>query len=607
MNDIKQVLARAAQRLFIIDLLRTLAMSSFIVLCILFLARLTQKLVPTVEIPWNLAFLIGAGVSVLGALIWAMMRKPTVDEVAREVDDRAGLRESISTALCVDENKDSWSKAIVTDASDRAKRVVVKDALPIESPKHWPMPFAAALAIIAIWWVPATDVTGLLAKKEKQQDQQAQIEEVQATVNDATELMKEIKAKTGIDLETQGDETSEELTPEETQFVDPEEIARAAIKELTSLSDKLDEKRNDEDGATFDAIKDMTRQLNTPEQGPSTEMARAMARGDFGEAKKKLEEMAKALEDGDMSEEQKKQAAKGLEAMKEQLEKMAKNRQDLEEQLKGAGLSEQQAKQLAADPEALKKALQKAGASEEQAQQLSQAAKAQQRASDAASSMAQAMGQMAAGMQQSNPGEMAEGLESMSGQLSDMENMQQEMQSLESAMSQASDQLGKLGKCNNPGNGEGEGEGSGQGFGENSQWGKTGQFKQGSSQGFGKGSGGPGQGMGSGPDAQATDFMLKKERADVQTTNEGPVIASTMVQGTQIKGESTATFSNAVASASTQAAEAIETKRVPRKHESAVQHYFGRLDKAAKEANGEKTAPAAQGSDAKSTTAEKDD
>ena len=57
--------------------------------------------------------------------------------------------------------------------------------------------------------------------------------------------------------------------PQETQFVDPEEIARSAIKELTNLSDKLDDKRNDEEGATFDAIKDMTRKLNSPQPGAS--------------------------------------------------------------------------------------------------------------------------------------------------------------------------------------------------------------------------------------------------------------------------------------------------------------------------------------------------
>ena len=387
MDDIKQVLARASQRLLVIDLLRTLAVTSFIVLCALFLARLTQKLVPTVEIPWDMTFVIAAGVAMVSALIWAMSRRPNEDQVAREIDDRAGLRETISTALCVDENQDSWSKAIVTDASARAKRVVVKDTLPIESPKHWPMPVAAMMAIVAIWWVPSTDITGLLAKKEQKQAQLAQVQEVRAAVDETAKMIEEIKAQTGIDLDTEGDEAAKELTPQETQFTDPEEIARSAIKELTNLTDKLDEKRNNEDGATFDAIKDMTRQLNTPKPGAASEMASAMARGDFGDAKKKLEEMAEALEDGSMSEEQKKQAAEGLEAMKEQLEKMAANRQQLEEQLKAAGLSEQQAKQMATDPDALKKALKEAGATEEQAQQLSQAAQAQQRASDAAGSM----------------------------------------------------------------------------------------------------------------------------------------------------------------------------------------------------------------------------
>ncbi len=593
MDDIRQVLARAAKRLFLIDLLQTLAVCSFIILCVLFLARVAQKLVPTIEIPWNLTFIIAGSLAVVSAFIWSIMRRPDEDRVAREIDDRAGLRESISTALCVDQQNDSWSKAIVSDASAQAKRVIVKDTLPIQSPKQWPMPIAAGLALLAIWWVPATDVTGLLAKKEQAIEQQAQIKEVQATVNDTRKMIEEIKAQTGIDLETAGDETSPELTPEETQFVDPQEIARSAIKELTNLSDKLEEKRNDEDGATFDAIKDMTRQLNTPEQGKASEIARAMARGDFAEAKKQLEELAEQAQDGSMSEEQKDEAAKALEQMKEQLEEMAENRQSLEEQLKAAGVSEEQAKQLAGDPESVKKALQEAGASQEQIEQLSKAAQAQQKASDAAGSMAQAMGQMASGMQQSNQEEMSEGLESMSGQLSDMEMMQQEMQSLESAMGEASEQLAKLGECS-----DGSCSGDGQGFGENSQWGKSGQFKEGDSQGFGSGSGGPGKGMGSGPDAAAADYMLKKERADVQTTNEGPVIASTMVQGSQIRGESSATFSQVVESASTQAAEAIETKRVPRKHESAVQQYFGTLDQEAKKAAGEQTKPAPQGSDA---------
>ena len=73
-----------------------------------------------------------------------------------------------------------------------------------------------------------------------------------------------------------------------------------------------------------------------------------------------------------------------------------------------------------------------------------------------------------------------------------------------------------------------------------------------------------------------------------------------MVQGSQIKGESTAAFSDAIQSATTEASEAIETKRIPREYESAVQSYFGRLDKAAKEAKGDdKTDKPAEPTDSK--------
>lgn len=594
MDDIRNVIQRAARRLFLIDLLGTIAFSAFIVLCALAGLRIAQKLFPTFEIDWMLAGLIGLGATLAMALIASLVRRPDDDAVARTIDEKAGLRETISTALCVDENNDNWSKAIVGDASNRAKRVIIKDTLPIEAPKRSYLPLIAGTVLLGVWWIPGTDLMGLLEQKEQQQANDRQMQEVRAEVENTEDLIEQIKAKTGVEMEAFGEETAPELTPESTEFVDPQEIARSAIKELTSLSDKLEEQRNGEEGATFDAIKDMTRQLNTPKDGPMTEMARAMARGDFSEAKQQLEDLAEAIQSGEMSEEQKQQAAEQLEAMKQQLEQLAENRQQLEEQLKAAGLSEQQAQQMATDPEALKKALQEAGASEEQAQQLAQAAQAQQRASDAASSIAQSMGQMASGMQQNNPDSMSQGLDSMSGQLSSMEMMQQEMNSLDSAMGQCQSQLAKLGECS------GGGQGQGQGFGQDAKWGNTGQYAQGNSQGFGSGSGGPGQGLGQGPDAQAADYMLKKERAEVDTTNDGPVIASTMVQGTQIKGESSATFSNAVQSATTQAAEAIETKRVPRKHENAVQHYFGKLDNEAKKASGESTPPPAQGEDAKS-------
>lgn len=591
MNEITKVLGIAKQRLFLIDVLRTLAVTLFIAVVLMVAARITQKLVPVFEFPWMLSALIAIGVAFVSAVIWSLLRRPSLLKVAQEVDERAELRESLSTALCVENTDDAWSKTIVDDAAHQAKRVVMRDALPIAAPKLWPMPFAAGLALLAVWFLPSTDVTGLLAEKEQRLAQEAQVREVQAKVADINQQMADIAKSVDLDLEGLGDESGEDLlNPDRIENTKPEEMVRATLKKLTTLKDQLEDKRNDEDGATFDAIRDAMRKLNAPEPGAASEMGRAMARGDFKEAQEKLNELANQIQNGEMSESDKKQAAAQLEKMKQQLEKLAENTQELEEQLQAAGLSEQQAKQLSADPEAMKKALEELGnMSQEQIQELANKAQGQQNASDAASAMAEAMGQMAQGMQSGDMQQASEGMESMSGQLSGIEQMQQEMQALEQAMSQCEGQMAGLG--------QGQGNGS-QTFGEGSEWGQTGEFAQGdSTTGMGSGSGGAGQGNGASPDQQAVDYTVKKEHANVNTTADGPVISSTFVNGEQVRGESRAQFSEVVTSATTQAAQAIETKRVPHEHEAAVKSYFGRLERKAKEASGE-TTPGESGSDA---------
>lgn len=588
MDPIREVIARAGKRMLVAGWIRhaVVLLTCGIVLAVL--ARGVQKVVPVLTIDWGVALPAIGAVAVLAALVVAWARRPQQIDIARTVDERAGLRETLSTALYVEQDGSAWSRAVVDDAGHKARRVVVKDAVPIEAPGNSWWPVAACAALLAVWWLPAHDLTGLLAKKEAAQAERQQVQEVAAQVEDAQKRIDEILAKAGVEIE-KGDEAAEDLfNPREIEKISAEEMQRAAIKKLTELSDKLEEKRNGEEGMTFDAIQDAMKRLETPEPGPATEMSRAMARGDFSEAKKQLEKLAEQIKSGDMSEPEKKQLAKQAEQMAEALAKMAENRQNLEEQLQASGMSEQQARQLAADPNAMEKALQEQGMDQQQIDQLKQQAQAQQNANDAASAMSQAMGQMAQGMQAGSESQAGEELESMNGQLSNLEKMQAEMASLQQAMGEC--QSSMAGMCENPGNGMGQSQGMG------SQWGPNGQYTAGESIGEGSGSGRAGQGLGSGPDEQAADFMLKREKATVTTTGQGPVIASTLVYGSQIRGESTAAFSDAVSSAEAQAAEAIETKRVPREHEAAVKAYFGRLKKASQP----DAAPAPTGSDAPS-------
>lgn len=595
MSQIHNTITRATRRLMLIDSIRTISICLAAVIALMVIARSTQKVAPVFEVSWGIVFIAAPLSAIVIGLGWAFIARPSKSKAAMIVDEHAGLRESLSTALMIENQSDGWSKAVVSDANDKASRVNLAAALPVQAPRVWPTPLIAAAVLLCVWWLPVKDLTGLYAKQQEKEAEQAQIQQVQTTVQESQEAMKKIIEQTKLEFEEGEDEAFEDLLkPEANEYISAEESLRSAIKNLTSISDKLEEKRNNEDGATFDAIKDAMKSLNSTEENAASEMARAMARGDFEEAKQQLQQLAQQMQSGEMSEEQQKQLGQQLENMKQQLEQMAENSQQLQEQLKAAGISEQQAKQLATDPEPLKKALEESGLSKEQIEQLSQAAQAQQRASDAAGAMSQAMGQMAQGMQNGDPQQAAAGSEAMNAQLSDLENMQQEMQSLESAMGQAQQQLDQLSQCSNPGSNPG------QGGGQQGQWPSTGQFAQGDSSQQGAGSGGPGKGLGMSPEEQGADFTIKKEHADVRTTSEGPVIASTMVQGSQIKGESTAAFSEAVQSATTEASEAIETKRIPREYESAVQSYFGRLDKAAKDAKGDdKTNKPAEPADSK--------
>ncbi|MEM9373423.1 MAG: hypothetical protein AAGA55_07250 [Planctomycetota bacterium] len=588
-DPIRNVIAQAGRRLLLARWIRQAVVLLTIAGVLALLARGTEKLFPVVTVEWAWVLPALAGTAVLLGLLIAAIRRPSEEDIARTIDERADLHESISTALCVEDDHSPWARAIVSDAGHRASRVVVRDTVPIEAPGNSWWPVVACAALLAVWWLPATDVAGLLARQEADQAAIEEVREVAAEVDNAQRQIEKILSDAGVEIDEDSGALEDLFNPNEIDRVSPEEMQRAAIKQLTKLSDTLAEQRNGEEGMTFDAIKDAMNRMEQPEPGPATEMSKAMARGDFAEARKQLEQLAKQIASGEMPEDQKQQLQEQLEKMSEAMAQMAENREQLEEQLREAGLSEAQAQQLASDPNALEEALKEQGLDQEQIDQLKQQAQAQQNASDAASAMSQAMGQMAQGMQNESEGQMGEGLDSMSGQLSSLEQMQSEMQALDQAMSQAHQSMSE---CSNPGDGQGDM------FGEGSQWGENGQFAQGDSMRQGSGSGKAGQGLGVGPDEQPTDFVLKNEKANVNTTDQGPVIASTLVYGSQVRGESTATFSSVVQSAEAEAAEAIETKRVPREHEQAVKAYFGRLQEAAAKEEGKNAKPAEAGSDA---------
>lgn len=591
MQDIRRVLQTAARRLLVVSMLNTmvwtltLAVTGLVLLIMVDRVLgfgLTEATGPALATLAKIA-LAAVGAALAAGVLWALLARKREAAVARIVDQRAGLRESLSTALCVERDQDPWSRAVVESAADKARRVVVRDAIPIEGPRSWPMPTAAAaLLILTFFLMPQMDLRGKRAEARAAEAARQEIEVAQQQARDAEEKIREIMQRTGLTLEEEAPDPDLEAAISKPQTA--ETIRKDKIRRLTNLNEKLEQQLANEEAKTLDAMKEMMRRLTMPGQGELSEFSRELSRGNFDKARQELEKLAEKLSSGELTPEDTEQLASQMKSLAEQLEQMAQQKGALEQMMQQAGVSPEQAKQLASNPEALQQALQQnQNLTEEQKQQLQDAAKAMQQAASQCQGMGQAMSEMASSMSQSGMNQAGQqAMDSMSGQLSSMEMMQADMTQLSDAMSQCQSQMAKLG----------EGNGS-QGWGQcQSQGpGMTGQWKPGSSMSQGSGSGGPGKGNGEGPEAQGADFMLKTEKANVRNQG-GPIIGSRYVFGEQIKGEASAEFGDVIETAAERADEEITNMNVDPQFRGAVKHYYGRLGERVKAEQAKNPPPA---------------
>lgn len=564
MQDIHRLLKAAARRLLIGRFLASLVVMATAVSGVLFAMVLAEKLTPW-SFPWTEVFAASGGIILVFATISALVRGPRGLALADEVDRRAGLRETLSTAISLEGRGDAWSLAVAESASERARRVVLHDAVPIAPPRGWRVPAVLlAASLLGLWLAPRHDLTGLLARREQDDRHQAEIRATALEITAREQALQEILEHAGVEMTR--DETADEAT--EGRATSPDEMRRNALRKLTQLSDALMEKREGDQSQQLRAMQEQMNKLRTPGPGPMTEFARALARGEFDKARAALEDAARATESGDLSESERREAARQLEALAEQMERLAQNRDALREQLERAGMDPSRAEALASDPSALREALeQMPGISSAQAQQLMNMAMNQAAACESMQSMAGAMSELAKAFER---GELSaqemQAMQSLCEQLGACEMAAAEMRAIDLVLRECNSQMQQYGEsmceggaCMSPGQAD-SGGGGGVGWGA------------------GTGTGGSSYD----PDLPpADDYVLRGERANVLNRG-GPIIGSTLVYGAQVRGEAVSQFGEVVDASSVVAAEAIETMQVPREYHDAVRHYFGRLDAIAK-------------------------
>jgi hypothetical protein len=583
MNDIHAVLGRAAWRLGVSRFLYGLMLAAMSALGAVIVLRLGEKL-GNLVVRWDMVGWIAGGACILGAVGYALFTRPTSLAVAQRVDQGAGLKEALSTALCVAPaaGSDPWARVTVESASAEARQVRVASAVPVVAPRSWPMLVALGFATFIVFLaVPKYQLFKLPAALPAGGDAQA------AVIEATSEKLEVQKLK---ELTNNLVEPKPEPTPPASANAEPkppqtaEEIRRSAVKELSTLNDRLEQMRTGAQAQKLAQTQQKLQQLSTPGKD-TAELSTALAKGDFSKAKAAIEKLQKSAGAGEgaggMSKDQKKDVAKQLDDLAKQLDKLAAKQDQLAEKLAQAGIDPG----LASDPAAMQKAIEQSKSlSDDQKQQLANAAEGMKQSQEAMKGLSQSMAQMAQSMQQSGQQsgqesgqeqgqqgdqQQGESAATQAGeQLSELEQIAQDMASASAAQSQVQEKMTEMaGKCDG-------GSQQGRDGGSDSPW----------SEGWNQGEGGRRGGGGIGQGGQATSAKADFEKVDKKSLGavaEGPTVGTRLIEGDSIRGESRAQFAAVVARGEQAATEAIENNTLPREYHNAVKNYFGRLQQKA--------------------------
>lgn len=595
MTQTRKLIRRATWRLLLVSAVRNVVWCAAGVLALLTLLVITQRALGF-EVPWSQAWWAAPTAACVAALGWTLLTRKRQDAVAREVDARADLREAISTALVVEPDaQDPWSRAVVESAETKAANVKLRQAIPIEPPRAWPIPVAAGLALlIAFMAMPDLDLFGVTAAKTEQARKENEIRLVREELKDTQKRIEELARKAGIEPGKLQDPEMPDTKEPQT----PEEIRRSMVRQLTNIQRQLEQSRQSIDMQKQEALQNALRNLRRPGEGPMGDLQRKLARSDFKGAEQALKDLADKVASGELTPQQQQELANQAQNLADQLQRQAQNaqqaQQSLQQALQQQGMTPEQAAQMAqqalSNPQALQQAIQQMqNLSPEQRQALMQMA-AQAASSPQLQQVAQQMQQMSeclnpgqnqSGQQSQNGGQQGQsGQQSLNDSMAAMQQMMSDMagqqsqndatkESMEQAMAELQAMYGEAsGQQGQPGNMSGGDP-------------QIGQWAAGESNSFGGGSGGPGFGNGPSTPDSAGAFKSRREKSKSEDQG-GPIIASTFIDGPQLVGESHAQFAEVVENAEQAASEAIETQLVPRERQDLIKFYFGTMSKGAK-------------------------
>jgi hypothetical protein len=545
-KKIRAVQVRCGLNLLLQQAGRILAVAGAVAALAVLVQRLLALVILTPSALW-VFWSVAAGVVLL---LW-ILGLPSRMQASLLLDERLGLRERFSTTLALARSDDPFARAARSESLAAIQRADLRGHFPISLSRSWYYGAGTWLIVISlVLLMPQKDLLGLLKKKQQHQQQTKQVEQAQAQVKQATDVVKAVVEK------LDDPALQEELKKLEglAQAGQPQEVKREAIRALGDLSDKLKQMQGNSQIDAANMMQQMLQRLRGSTDPFSQQIRTALAKGDFAQAANLLGQLQKDLASGKLSDQQRKDLAQQMQQLAKELQRLAEQKRDLEQELEKLGLDKKLAQM---NEQQLKQALQQQGLKQDQIEQLLKKMAASQAAAGKCSGLAQALAACGAGAGGLSADELSDAMD----QLDALESMHQQTMLVQAGLAAIAEGIDGLGMCEGPGG--------------QAPW------REGWSDGFGSGSGGPGRGFG--PRDSDTDGQTgTKTTRTKNAAGEGPVIASWYFKDTQVKGEARRDFTEVVQAGRTSAAEAISENQIPRKYEDAVKKYFGELEQRGK-------------------------
>lgn len=559
----------------------------------LFMRRLALCLV-IAAIAWGLAtlvvrlallglplFMLGGaaiGLGVLAALIATLVTRPSALKSAVALDQAAGLKERLSTALVVHGRNDEFAQAAIRDAERLAARLHVPSHVRLRAPGLWPWSAASLMAAVLLAaFLPPIKLWADKPKEEAPKLRSMALEEhanIKAELEEAAKRLSELK-QGDQDFKDVADKLEDLKLPEGPQIT-PEDVRREAVRKIDEAQDAIKEQLEKSEASRAADLKRLLSELEKtpqPRDKKPDPLSDALAQGDFNDAKQQLEKLAQEVKQAAANaqdpEQQKKleDLQKQLKDLSDQVSKLDDQKRMQKELERKAGLSEEQAKQLMErlanmDPNQLAQELQKQldgkGLSEQQLKDLADKMKRSQEAQKMAKDLAQKLAQAAesAGKCQ-NPGDAqseadnaAQSLGQAGQMLSDQEAAQEMLKEMRAERDRLQDLRDNLG------------QGPGRNQNEDDRIGDQGPEY--------------GRGQGATVGRNKTPHQTTPEKANTKPKG-GEVIGRMLIDGPQFRGQVSAEEVAAAQAEVRAALDAVERENVPRQYQHVVQEYFERL------------------------------